>query len=101
MIVVFAPSRASALRAARKRGLRPERQCILVWDAKTIELTCLQDYQAAPIEVEQELVPEYIKLAWAQYLDLIIVDSRQGFGWRNMWTWETKDVDSTDEDLLE
>lgn len=85
MIVVFAPNRELAAEAARKRGLKPERQCVLVWNAEAINLTCLQDYVVNPIEVDLKNVSEETKRAWAIYLDIIVNDSRKGFGWRNWW----------------
>lgn len=90
MIVIFAPSRAKASRAARRRGLRPGRDCILVWDEESIKLTCLQDYIHEPIEINPTAIHQQTRDRMAAYLDLISSDPSQGFGWRN---WMAKNLD--------
>lgn len=83
MRLVIAPSESKAREAARRRGLRPGYDCILVWDVETIHMTCLQDYIHRPIEEDPLGIDSKVRLEMNKYLQSLNEDPRSGFGWRN------------------
>lgn len=83
MRLIFASSESKAREAAKRRGMRPGVDCILVWDMETLQTTCLQDYLQTPIEEDTMNIPVELRVRMNNYLAALNDNPKVGFGYRN------------------